>query len=224
MDQVVAIIEAHETRMHAHLEVFRVVHTLHGMLAGDVGTALGAYDLTPAALDEGTDDSTVRLHEVKQYIQQLRQQARRARGLVKRIVDEVLPELQRVRRLLGGDTPTVTLMSTDEFLMGEENLDQAIEAFGRGTDELRTCTRIINAVQATAADLPALHADTQQALAAYAKPPRKAALCVPVVAEFLRDLDGVCRGYAALAERAGAQLAPTRELLEELCGCVRVNF
>lgn len=225
MDQVVPIINAHETRLQADLEVFRVVHKLHTQLVGgELANALAAYTLTPDKLDEGEEESSVRLQEVQQYIQWLRGQARRARGLVKLIVDHVLPELQRAHRLMGGDTTTVSMMATDEFLLGEENLDQAIDAFGRGTDELRTCTRIINAVQAAAADLPDLHHDTHQALAAAAKPPRKAALSVPVVKEFLREWDGVCRAYHALAARADAQLAPTRLLVEELCGCVHIIF
>lgn len=226
MDNVVPIIEAHEARLHADLEIFRVVHTLHGLVAGDgaLARALADFDLTPDKLDVGEDDGTLRLDEVKSYIRELHRKGRAARALVKSIVDDVLPLLQRVARLAGGDTEDVTMLATDEFLMGEEGVEQAIEAFGRGSDELRTCALIINAVQAAAADLPTLHYDTQLALSAASKPPRKAALCVPVVKEFLTDWARVCAGHHALALRVGAQLGETRGALERLCGCVHVNF
>lgn len=226
MDQVTTIINTHEARMHADLEVFRVVHDLHALLTdGPLAAALAAFDLTVEALDGGEGAGTsLRLAEVKDYIMAVRKRAEEARGLVRRIVDTVLPALQRIRRLAGGTTEDVTMLSTDEFLMGEETLTQAIEVFGRGMDELRVCVRIIQAVRGAAAALPGLHYDTQLHLKAEDKPPRKVALCVPVVKEFLAQWGAACDARHALAMLVDAELEPTRRVVEELCGCVHVSF
>ena len=164
------------------------------------------------------------MDKVKTYIKNLRKHSERARALIKCIVDDVLPLLQRIDRLLGGETKEVSMLATDEFLMGEEYLSQAIETFGRGTDELRTCTRIIEAVQTMGQALPGMYYETQKALMSMDRPPRKAPMCVSVVKEFLHEWEALCDARHGLALQVGEELSATRELLESLCGCVHVNF
>lgn len=227
MDQVVSIIEKYETRMHADLEVFRVVHKLQILLAHESDGLLlhlSGFTMSTNLLDDGDGDASIQLDEVKTYIKNLYKYIEQARALIKRIVDGVLPLLQRINRLLGGENESINMLATDEFLMGEENLSQAIETFGRGADELRTCTRIIEAVQTMANALPGLHYQTQSALMSANKPPRKGPLCVSSVKEFLHEWETLCDSRHGLALHVGQELSPTCELLESLCGCVRVNF
>jgi len=227
MDQVVTIIEKYETRMHTDLEVFRVVHKLQTLMSHEtdgLSECITEFTLTTNTLDEGDGDTSIQLDEVKTYIQHLRKYAERARAIIKRVVDDVLPILQRIDRLLGGETAAVSMLATDEFLMGEENLSQAIETFGRGADELRTCTRIIEAVQTMAHALPGLHYETQKALMSMDRPPRKSPMCVSAVKEFLHEWEALCDARHGLVLQVGEELSATRELLESLCGCVHVNF